>query len=118
MADAIALSLKYSDSHGGINGDDICSLTRHKIFIHVTITELEHHINHGLHILTMIVGSSIIIVIKIKGCLDHIKQNQAIYYEIICTDNLFTTRVLFVIDMHTQIFLLLRTTKCFHESTT
>jgi hypothetical protein len=60
--DSIILSLKSSDGRGGINSNDIRRLTKQKIFIPTTINKLEHHINHGLHILNVILGNSSFIV--------------------------------------------------------
>ena len=66
-ADSIALSLKSSDGRGGIDSDDIRRLTKQKIFIPFSINELEHHINHGLHILAIIVGGNAWLITQIKG---------------------------------------------------
>ena len=101
-ADSIALSLKSSDGRGGIDSDDIRRLTKQKIFIPTSINELEHHLNHGLHILNLILGNLSFIVIQITGCLKHIKEHQAIYCEMLRSDNLFAARVLYIIDIRTQ----------------
>ena len=96
-ADAITLSLKSSDGRGGIDSEDIRRLTKQKIFIYISINELEHHINHGLHILTVIVVENSFIVVMISTCLTHIKHNQAIYCEMLRRDALFTARVLYIL---------------------
>ena len=51
--DSIALSLKSSDGRGGIDIDDIRRLTKQKVFVPTSINELEHHLNHGIHVLVM-----------------------------------------------------------------
>ena len=80
--DSITLSLETSDGRVGIDSEDIHSLTKQKIHIPTTINELEHHINHGLHILALLCRKSSYIIEMIKGCLNHIKSNQAIYCRI------------------------------------
>ena len=76
-ADSIALSLETSDDRGGIDSEDIRCLTKQNIYIPTTINELEHHINHGLHILALLCRKSSYLVEMIKGCLSHIKVNQS-----------------------------------------
>ena len=75
--DSIALSLETSDGRGGIDSEDIRCLTKQNIYIPTTINELEHHINHGLHILALLCRKSSYLVEMIKGCLSHIKVNQS-----------------------------------------
>ena len=53
-ADNIALSLKTSDRRGGIDSNDIRRLAKQNICIPIIIHELEHHLNHGIHILSII----------------------------------------------------------------
>ena len=103
-ADSIALSLKSSDGRGGIDSDDIRRLTKQKIFIPTTINELEHHFNHGLHILCIIFGADSFLVSQITECQRHIQQNQATYCDLLRHDNLFATKVLYIIDIRTQNF--------------
>ena len=103
-ADTIALSLKSSDGRGGIDSDDIRRLTKQKIFIPTSINELEHHLNHGLHILNIILGIQSYIVKKISGVLNHIKQNQTTYCDMLRIDQLFAARVLYIVDIRTQNF--------------
>ena len=68
------------------------------------MNELEHHLNHGLHILSVILHKLSFLVVQIHGCLKHIKKNQAIYCEMLRIDNLFAARVLYIIDIRTQNF--------------
>ena len=103
-SDAIALSLKSSDGRGGINSDDIRRLTKQKIFIPMTINELEHHINHGLHILIIILHCLSYIITMITGVLKHIKENQTTYCEMLRINQWFTVRVLYIVDIRTQNF--------------
>ena len=63
-ADAIALSIKTSDSCGGIDTDNIHRLTKIYIFIPTNTNELEYHINHCLYILNMILGSQVLLWLK------------------------------------------------------
>ena len=104
IADIIALSLKTSDGRGGINSNAIRCLTKKHIFIPTSMNELEHHLNHGLHILNVILGIKSFIVTQISGCLKHIKHNQSIYCKMLCINNLFATQILFVIDVRAQNF--------------
>ena len=53
-ADNIALSLKASDSRGGIDSDDIRRLIRHHIFLLMQKKQYEHHLNHRMHVLCII----------------------------------------------------------------
>ena len=53
----IALSLKSSDGRGGIDSNDIRSLTKQNMYVLTSINELEHHVNHGIHILSIILGN-------------------------------------------------------------
>ena len=103
-ADIIALTLKQSDGRGGIDGDDIRRLTKQKIYLPATINELEHHINHGVHILSVIFSERSFIVRQLAGCLMHIKRHQTTYSDLLRHDHKFATRVLFVIDVRTQNF--------------
>ena len=103
-SDAIALSLKSSDGRGGIDSDDIRRLTKQKIFIPMTINELEHHINHGLHILSIILNCLSYIITMITGVLKHIKENQTTYCEMLRIDQWFAARVLYIVDIRTQNF--------------
>ena len=103
-ADTIALSLKASDSRGGIDSDDIRRLTKQKIFIPTSINELEHHINHGLHILAIVFCVTSYLVQQIKTVLTHIKMNQATYCDLLRNDNLFAARILYVMDVRIQNF--------------
>ena len=102
--DFIALSLKVSDGRGGIDSDGIHRLLKQKICISTLINELEHHINHGLHNLAVVVGKISYIVTIISGCLKHIKTNQATYCKMIQCDLLFAVSIFYIIDIHTQNF--------------
>ena len=103
-ADSIALSLKSSDGRGGIDSDDIRRLTKQKIFIPTTINELEHHLNHGLHILHILCGRHSYIVLMILGVTLHIKTNISTYCDMLPMDQLFAARVLFIVDIRCQNF--------------
>ena len=103
-ADTIALSLKSSDSRGGIDSDDIKRLTKQKIFIPTSINELEHHINHGLHILAIVFCIFSYLISQLKTVLTHIKMNQATYCDLLRNDNLFAARILYVMDVRIQNF--------------
>ena len=103
-ADNIALSLKTSDGRGGIDSDDIRRLTKQKIYIPMTINELEHHLNHGIHILAIILSEDCFLIIILKQCQVHIQSNMATYNELLRIDNLFATKVLYIIDLRVQNF--------------
>ena len=61
--DAIALSLKASDGRGGIDSNDISRLTKQQIFIPISINELEHHLNHGIHVLVIVSSAKSFLVV-------------------------------------------------------
>ena len=98
-ADNIALSLKTSDRRGGIDSDDIRRLTKQKIYIPTTINELEHHLNHGIHILAIIMAQDCFLIMNLKQCQVHIQHNMATYNELFRIDNMFATKVLYIIDL-------------------
>ena len=68
----IALSLKTSDRRGGIDSDDIRCLTKQKIFMPTTINELEHHINHGIHVLNIVFGILSFLIVQLTKFQTHI----------------------------------------------
>lgn len=65
--------------------------------------ELEHHLNHGLHILAIIFGMDNFLVNQTYECLVHIKNNQVTYYDLLRNDSIFAATVLCVIDARVQI---------------
>ena len=103
-ADSIALSLKTSDGRGGIDGEDIKRLTKQKIFIPTNISDLMHHINHAIRILAIVFDKESYLVQQITTCLVHIKKNQATYCDLQRNDQLFSARLLYVIDVRIQNF--------------
>ena len=98
-ADSIALSLKSSsDGRGGIDSDDIKRLTKQKIFIPTTINDLEHHLNHAIHILALVLYKEAFVVNQLTTYLLHIKA----YCDLQRNDQLFAARLLYVIDVRMQ----------------
>ena len=103
-ADTIALSLKSSDGRGGIDSEDIRRLTKQKVYIPVSINELEHHLNHGIHILAIIFGILSFLVSQLRAFQAHIQANIATYIELTRQDSLFPAKVLYIIDLRVQNF--------------
>ena len=103
-ADSIALSLKASDSRGGIDSDDIKRLTKQSIFIPTTITDLMHHLTHGIHILAIVFDKESFLVDQLTTILVHIKANLATYSDLQRNDRLFAARILYVTDVRIQNF--------------
>ena len=104
-ADIIALSLKSADGRGGIDKEDIIRLTKQKVYIPMRTNELEHHINHGVHLLSILFGKDSFIVSQISDCQSHIQENQIIYEDILRHGSMFPAKVLYVMDVRTQKFL-------------
>ena len=103
-ADSIALSLKSSDGRGGIDSDDIKRLTKQSIFIPTTITDLMHHLTHGIHLLAIVFDKESYLVDQITTILVHIKANLATYCDLQRNDRLFAARILYVTDVRIQNF--------------
>ena len=103
--DTTLQSLKSNNGRGGINGDNIWRLTKQKIFIPTPIHELEHHLNHGIHIIAVICTSKSYLVYQINSVLIHVKPNQAAYCDLQRNDKLFVARILYVVDVRIQNFL-------------
>ena len=103
-ADTIALSLKTSDGRGGIDSDDIRRLTKQKVYIPTTINELEHHLNHGIHILAIVFGPLCFKVAQLRQFQRHIQTNIATYIDLARQDSLFPAKVLYIIDLRVQNF--------------
>ena len=99
----IILSLNSSDGRGGIDSNNICLLTKQQIYLPTSINELEHHLNHGIHVLSLFLGIMSFVVHRLNICLLHIKENQATYAHMIHNDHI-ATRYLYVVNIRTQNF--------------
>ena len=102
--DSIALSLKSSDGRGGIDIDDIRRLTKQKIFVPTSINELEHHLNHGIHVLVIVFSADSFLVTQLIDFQKHIQANLSTYCDLLRQDPLFATKVLYIIDVRVQNF--------------
>ena len=102
--DAIALSLKASDGRGGIDSDDIRRLTKQRIFIPISINELEHHLNHGIHVLVIVFSDKSFLVTQLLDLQKHIQANLSTYCDLLRQDPLFAAKVLYIIDVRVQNF--------------
>ena len=100
----IALSIKSSDRRRDIIIEDIRHLTKQKVYILPTIDELEPHIYYGIHILSIVFGQSSSLMKQLLSCQTYIKNNQSTNYDLLCQDNLFATKVFYVMDIGVQIF--------------
>ena len=69
IVEFFVLSLNSSADLGGIGSNDIRRLPKRKMYIPTRINDIEHHINHGLHILIVIVGDTSFIIIQISDYL-------------------------------------------------
>ena len=96
-ANIITLSLKSANGRGRIDKEDIIRLTKQKVYILMRTNELEHHINHGIHLLSILFGEDSFIVAQITDCQTHIQENQIVYEDILCQDSMFPAKVLYVI---------------------
>ena len=103
--DTTPQSLKSNNGRGGINGGSIWRLTKQKIFIPTPSHELEHHLNHGIHIIAVICTSKSYLVYQINSVLIYVKRNQAAYCDLQKNDKLFVARILYVVDVRIQNFL-------------
>jgi len=67
-ADVISLSLKTSDSREGMDSEDIRRLTKQKVYIPISIYKLEHHVNHGIHLLRIFFGAMSFLITQLRSC--------------------------------------------------
>ena len=63
-----------------------------------------HHINHGIRILAISFDKESYLVQQITTCLVHVKKNQATYCDLQRNDQLFSARLLYVMDVRIQNF--------------
>ena len=104
IALSLSLSLKISDGRGGIDSEDIRRLTRQKIVIPTSISELEHHLNHDIHILAIMTCQKSFPVYRLTTLQEHIKMNYGTYSDLLRQRNMFATKVLYIVDLRMQIF--------------
>ena len=72
--DVIALQLKSSNIYGGIDTNNAHRLTKQTIYLLMSVPDLEHHINHEIHLITIIFFCSAFCVKQVNECLLHIKK--------------------------------------------
>ena len=101
----IALSLKTSDGRGAIDSDDIRCLTKQKVYIPTIINELEHRLNHSIHILAIVLSPLCFKVAQLRQFQRQIQTNIATYIDLARQDSLFPAKVLYIIDLRVQNFL-------------
>ena len=66
--------LNSSNVCGGIDANNAHRLTKQTIYLLMSVPDLEHHINHEIHLLALIFFCSAFCVKQVNGCLLHIKK--------------------------------------------
>ena len=69
-----------------------------------TINELEHHLNHGIHVLSIVFGILSFLIVQLTKFQTNIQANLSTYCDLLHQDPLFATKVLYIVDVRVQNF--------------
>ena len=87
-----------------MDSEDIRYLAKQKVYIPTSIYELEHHVNHDIHLLFIFFGATSFLITQLRSCQKHIQSNMTTYSGLQRLDYLFAAKVLFIIDLRVQNF--------------